>query len=629
MGTLDLGMDDEAEAERRRLEEERRRRRAAAGEETAPEGEDDLREARQAALRDLSGMPEPGTSARVMEDVERDAGRPAAPPASQGHRMSTGPAEFTAEERERIGGVESRLQAGDRAGVERDTERDQRGTARRLDLDMEPIEVSGRPAPGIARPVQRASDLTSPIAAAQRAKPIAASPSERLDAGLPSEADIGRARTGDDWRRVARGILGAIGGMYTGRTLPEMRSNADALQQRRDAGLRERMGQKREDVERQDAAALRTAQMDAEREQQAQTRQVQESQIDIQRRRAALSERQFESEAADAERTRAADAALDQADSPASATERTAVAVRLSQLHPRQRQEALAAIGGPDALQQMTGRQARALLAQLARPVQARGTGGGLGDGRGARAPGREGVTPQQASQERIAAATARGIDPAAAEQLERSGDLARIVAQDALTRGPQQRAQEYGERIAMSGLARADEALRAVERFARQHPGDLPGQGVLDTWGGMRPQFLQSPAGREWQRLTRRLLDSELRQATGANAPESEVTTFRQILGLSESSSDEDVMAALGQARQYVNSEYNALRGAYGPDAVRIWEQQARASQDIGTQDRVVSGGDRVRVRRADGQTGHVSRAAFDRDQRQPAARRQYTAVE
>jgi hypothetical protein len=263
------------------------------------------------------------------------------------------------------------------------------------------------------------------------------------------------------------------------------------------------------------------------------------------------------------------------------------------------------------------------------------------------RAPGREGVSRQQAGQERIQAAIARGIDPATAEQLERDGDLARITAQDALTRGPQQRAQEYGERIAMSGLARADQALRAVEDFIQANPGDLPGQGVVDTWGGLRPGWAQSQGGREFQRLTRRLLDSELRQATGANAPESEVQTFRQILGLSETSSDEDVVRAMQQAREYIDSEFNALRGSYGPDAIRIWEEQARASRGRGTQAAIDTPprppqgrpqstpqaqqpqGDRVRVRRADGQTGSVSRAVFEQDQQRPPGERRYEAVQ
>jgi hypothetical protein len=241
-------------------------------------------------------------------------------------------------------------------------------------------------------------------------------------------------------------------------------------------------------------------------------------------------------------------------------------------------------------LESMTAEQLEPLLGrtgglpQVHTRGRAGGTGGTGGSG-GVRAPGREGISRQQAAQERIRAATERGMDAATAEQLERDGDLARIVAQDTLTRGPQQRAQEYGERIAMSGLARADQALRAVEDFVRANPGDLPGQGVVDTWGGLRPGWAQSQAGREFQRLTRRLLDSELRQATGANAPESEVQTFRQILGLSETSSDEDVVRALQQAREYVDSEFNALRGSYGPDAIRVWEEQARATRGRGTQ--------------------------------------------
>jgi hypothetical protein len=129
MGTLDLGMGDEADAEARRLEEERRRRRAAEGVATAPPGQDDAAGLRSDPAADAAQLrSDAGYDDAALEQALRGLQVPAPEqPAQQGHRMTTSP-QFTPEERGRIGGVEARLQSGERAGVARDAERDMAGT---------------------------------------------------------------------------------------------------------------------------------------------------------------------------------------------------------------------------------------------------------------------------------------------------------------------------------------------------------------------------------------------------------------------------------------------------------------------------------------------------------------------
>lgn len=465
-------------------------------------------------------------------------------------------------------------------------------------------------------------------------KPERPPPADIRD-GLPTDSDISRAEGTDALRRVAH-VLGSAFNGALGRAPTPFRSEADALRERRESGIERGQSAKREalQTERQGRALdvqARGQELEGEHSERADAIAAAREQS---RARRDAAQAEFDAARTTSERARAA-RALQATDPDSAESGRARARYVLEELPRRLRLEG----GDREALRSTIEREVQgfsvadieAMEGELAgMSLGTRGHGGG--GGAGARAPGREGVSRAQAAQERIAAATARGIDPAAAEQLERDGDLARITAQDALTRGPQARAEQYGERLQQSGLAQADEALRAVEAYASAHPGDLPGQGPIDTLGGLRPQFTQSPEAREFQRLTRRLLDSQLRQATGANAPESEVQTFRQILGLSESSSDEDVRAALQQARDYIDSEYNALRGAYGPEAIAEWERRARATRGAGTQAtvRAPQAADEVRViERSSRRSGRVPRAEFEEDQRRPARERRYRAVE
>lgn len=463
--------------------------------------------------------------------------------------------------------------------------------APRLDVRPPPVD------PVVMEDARRAPEREQARAAAraeleQRAtrtkKPPMPEPG-RMDDGLPTQDDIDSASRGDAFRTAMAVIASALAG-YTGSGQQfRARREAEGLRQQRTAGIERARNFKGAELERMEEARRFDVTQAARSEQQA-------GQLDIARMRESRAAEQAEAqrmllearttrERTEAERRLAA-TQVDSAESQRARSRYVLEALpRMAQLERGRPREELRAeieqqIAGLSAydIERMEGE-----LPSLT--IGARTSGAGGGGAGGVRAPGREGVTRQQAAVERIRAAVDRGMDPATAEQLERDGDLARIVAQDALTRGPQQQAEEYGERLAMSGLAQADEALRAVEEIVGRFGEDIPGQGPLDTLGGLRPGATMSEDAREYQRRVRRLLDSQLRQATGANAPESEVRTFRDILGLSDTSTDADVRAALRDARAYINSEYNALRGAYRPEAIQEWERRARTSRGRGDQ--------------------------------------------
>lgn len=250
----------------------------------------------------------------------------------------------------------------------------------------------------------------------------------------------------------------------------------------------------------------------------------------------------------------------------------------------------------------------------------ARTSRAGGGSGGGVRAPGREGISPEQARQERIQAAIDRGMDPAVAEEEERQGRLSRTLAGDDLTRGVQTRSRDYGLALDRSGLLGADSALREVEQaLARYREGsDIPGYGQT----GMAPELVLTAEGRELRRLVNRLLDSTIREASGAGTTASEEVRFRNILGVTDQSSDDDLRRAMREARSVLENRFNSLRGAYGQDAVDAWERQARETRGRGTSQAVEEGPSRESPARR--QSGESQQPAQSR----PPARRGYVWV-
>jgi hypothetical protein len=420
-------------------------------------------------------------------------------------------------------------------------------------------------------------------------------PEHRIDDGLPSEADISGARDGDVARRVFHAIAQGLRG-FAGQSTTPFRSNERELRERREQGLTRQREMKAGD--RQEAARMR-----------AEERQSQALDAQMQRGAAqdALRSRQLDiAERGERRQGQLADAQL-RYQQARTQSERDEAMREMWQIDPESRVSATARQrfieqwrSRPPSIRQMYGASEAEVAARIrglsaadiaaledelpSVTVRARSSLAGVGSG-GSGLAQTAGITEEQRRQGLLEAGRRRGLTDEVMAGMD-DDDLSRAITQDELTRGSQQRAQEYGERLMQSGLSQADESLRAVEDYVtRLRGGNVPGQGPLDTVFGMRPEWSQSTQAREFRRRVRRLLDSQLRAATGANAPDSEVRTFREILGVSDTSTDEDLLDALSVARDYVNSEYNALRGAYGREAIEEWQRRARETQGMGTQ--------------------------------------------
>lgn len=248
---LDLGMDDEAERERERLERERLERRARveaearALREEAGAGDEEI-DATAAALR---GMQEPDAppmrTATIHADPQPNPERgPNGEVTWSGTRTAiTGPAD------PRVEAVDRELrEPGGRGRVETRVIEESAGRPQVSDLHQMPERplrgVDPNPTPPAVVARQRASGLASPVVAAVRAKPRELprpTGDDALDRGLPRDSDISDARTRDAIRSPFRALgraLQVAAGRNPGERAP---SEADALQQRRDAGMRERM----------------------------------------------------------------------------------------------------------------------------------------------------------------------------------------------------------------------------------------------------------------------------------------------------------------------------------------------------------------------------------------------------
>lgn len=319
-----------------------------------------------------------------------------------------------------------------------------------------PAPMPGEPptlssAPSAASPSRQPAAPRSPVEAL--GDPTVGAPKKppmpergRLDEGLPSEGDINGARGGD----VARRILAALAsGLSGGRLGNNPRSEAAELQTRRDAGLQRAQAAKGDAIERDDRLGREESQMELQRTQLTDRSAERQASQAMQERRMALTERQLGAELEGDERTRAQDAQLDQPDSPASQSQRTLLAARLSQLPETQRRAAIEAIGGVDALQTMTGRQAREMLGGniLARAPQMRG---GRGGGSGGGNPVRSGRTPTEADRAAlIEEAGTLGIPRASAETMSLEDLNREILARGRTDQAASRRAETQRERDA------------------------------------------------------------------------------------------------------------------------------------------------------------------------------------
>lgn len=146
--------------------------------------------------------------------------------------------------------------------------------------------ASGAPVTPVATP----SDPTSGKPERDAARDAAAGPLPRLDAGLPTDEEIGRAHTSDDWRRpffaLGQGLLAAAG-----HTPQAFVSSATPLETERRAGIRAALERK---------GVLRGQERTAEAAQQRQDQQdeLAQQRLALEERRTAATEAQIPSRVA-------------------------------------------------------------------------------------------------------------------------------------------------------------------------------------------------------------------------------------------------------------------------------------------------------------------------------------------
>jgi hypothetical protein len=306
----------------------------------------------------------------------------------------------------------------------------------------------------------------------------------RMDEGLPSEGQIGDARARDVMRLIAAALAGGFAG-YSGRgSGVRARREADELTQQRQTGIARREAAKGQAVQQMDARAEREAAREQEmtlaQQRLAESARERDAGLDIQRQRIGIQERGLEAELGERQRSRAADAALDDVASAPSAQMRTALMVRLSQEHPTQRAAALEALGGAGRIEQMTGREAQQALAQLARPQVYRGTGGGTGTGGPRVAP--QGVA--MAGRVRVG----RLVDAGMLTESQGEAIAADLASPNARVRAEAQRQLAALEPRGRQGQAEGQELLPGVRATIDIEPGEA--RSFRHGFSQMRSQY-------------------------------------------------------------------------------------------------------------------------------------------
>jgi hypothetical protein len=117
---------------------------------------------------------------------------------------------------------------------------------------------------------------------------------------------------------------------------------------------------------------------------------------------------------------------------------------------------------------------------------------------------------------------------------------------------------------VGLAKLRRVKSILDKIQRggYPEQkgrYDGDVPGYGQTGTLHNR----MISQGGRDLRGAMKSLLDTELRMATGAAAPPSEVATFEEIMGAGMFDSDEDLMRGLEQAEAKLLEQFGFAEGA------------------------------------------------------------------
>jgi len=343
----------------------------------------------------------------------------------------------------------------------------------------------------------------------------------RLDAGLPTEEQIGAAHTSDDWRHVLHALgagLAAAGGVH----VAPFESRAEPLEAERRAGLRAALGAK---------AASRA--QEAMREATTTRQRIQDA---LAERRVAAAERTADAMTparvaaleATTERTRAQTDAerLSTQFSAATREERQSPESGLSRGYQAAVRQRAALIGTepPADLDQQSAEQLEPQMRAMMQGVGVRrGAGGGGGGGAGGDA------AADRMAQLFVDHGISPDVDTARAEIEaldQRRGGAAGVLA-----------GRLSEETIAAPGattqgaIAATNTSLGEVQRILSRYPPgtDIPGVGLIDSHV---PTLALSSEGRELRGALLDLSNNYLRMVSGAAVPQHEVEEFADRLG-------------------------------------------------------------------------------------------------
>lgn len=439
-------------------------------------------------------------------------------------------------------------------------------------------------------PVATASDPASGKPERDAARDAAAGPLPRLDAGLPTDEEIGRAHTSDDWRRplyaLASGLM-ALGG----HSAPAFERHADALETERRAGIRAALERK---------GVLRGQDRTAEAAQQRQDQQdeLAQQRLALEERRTAATEAQIPSrvaatEALASQRTASAEdtradvlyrtATREQRqdpDSAASVGERAALEARLGLMGARGEAER-ARIPDPATL---NADQLHEIRSALTSGVGIRGMGGGSGTASAASAePSGDSSLAAQYVRHGVAGATDLAeaqamIDAMGGNESTRAQAVlqSRINEESAATPGPSVQA----------NVAAVETSLGSLQSAIRRYGDDIPGIGLVD---GSIPTLMLPQEGREIRAMVRDLADNYLRMVSGAAVPEHEIQNLTERLGTYD---ERQFRAAIGRMQHELDARRSGSTTGRRPASSATPSSAPEPS----------SGGGTVRMRRPDG---------------------------
>jgi len=268
-------------------------------------------------------------------------------------------------------------------------------------------------------------------------------------------------------------------------------------------------------------------------------------------------------------------------------------------------------VGGSDYLERLAGGQPYS--AQGTPPAQAPGAGAGgpapvenplikdvadsykgienvppviMARVRGALAAAQGGATNKEMSQ------LHRDILTQVADDIKETSTRERQARQDeaAQTKADKQQDAQYAQQRNMRSIdqvrAKLVQLKKAVAPYLDENgnlKGNIPGSGVT----GNLPEVFQlalTKDGKQIMRLKDELLDTRLREATGANAPPSEVKTFRKMGGIGAWNTDEDMIAGIRNAEAILDQQEAYLDANFVDASIRfherVKEQEAKKAE-------------------------------------------------